>query len=303
MTEFLHSCFLQLRNIAINNFFLTQAYLERLCIMSSYLDYYNFPLLVSQPKSIRCLQLVQNSAAKCLTKSERQDHITSILATRYELSLNIHSSGHTHLSDPTGLSSWWDSHLFKHFFPLMKQLLLISHCKRCEREWKMNLWLCVCVFWVWILLSKITCEILLYKVKWYLKALYGNAKSPYCIMSRFLIYFIWLQSEINTGKAQSEIKVTRMQKMWLMVKLKYGLYCRDRYYLCLSPKGWQRGRTSALTIQTLCIALCLTCPKLTKAKKEKKEKKKGRGVYTWIIQILFTTILVQILPIFDRISA
>lgn len=134
-------------------FFLTQAYLERLlCIMSSYLDYYNFPLLGSQPNSIPCLQLVQNSAAKCLTKSERQVHIISILATRYELSPCIHSSGHTHLSDPTGLSSWWDYTFFKHPFPLMKQLLLISHYKRCEREWKMNLWLCVCFeyefYWV-----------------------------------------------------------------------------------------------------------------------------------------------------------
>lgn len=137
-------------------FFLTQAYLERLlCIMSSYLDYYNFTLSQSLSPASSLF-----SAAKCLTKSERQVHIISILATRYELSPCIHSSGHTHLSDPTGLSSWWDYTFFKHLFPLMKQLLLISHYKRCEREWKMNLWLCVCF------------EYEFYWVKWHVKYYY-----------------------------------------------------------------------------------------------------------------------------------
>lgn len=159
--------------------------------MSSYLDYYNFPLLGSQPKSIPCLQLVQNSAAKCLTKSERQVHIISILATRYELSPCIHSSGHTHLSDPTGLSSWWDYTFLNTFFLWNSYISLQKMWKRVEDEF-----VTVCVFWVWILLSKITCEILLYKVKWYFKALYGNAKSltAFCPIFWFTLYDLRVKS-------------------------------------------------------------------------------------------------------------
>lgn len=71
--------------------------------------------------------------------------------------------------------------------------------------------------------------------------------------------------------------------------------------ICVWAQSDGRGGGRQLWLYTPSVLPCVWHAQ--NWQKKKKKEKKGRGVFKWIIQILFTTILVQILPIFDRISA
>ena len=73
--------FYHIRNIAKVRLFLSQADTEKLvcAFISSRLDYCNALLSGVSKKAICQLQLVQNTAARVLTKSRQRTHITPIL--------------------------------------------------------------------------------------------------------------------------------------------------------------------------------------------------------------------------------
>ena len=83
--------FYHLRNIAKVRLFLSQADTEKLihCFISSRLDYCNALLSGLPKKSIGRLQLVQNAAARVLTKTKRRVHITPVLKSLHWLPISF----------------------------------------------------------------------------------------------------------------------------------------------------------------------------------------------------------------------
>ncbi|XP_066556392.1 uncharacterized protein LOC136747362, partial [Amia ocellicauda] len=77
------SSFLQLRNIARLRQFLSLQDTEKLihAFVTSRLDYCNAILSGSTNRAISALQLVQNAAARILTKTKKHEHITPVLAS------------------------------------------------------------------------------------------------------------------------------------------------------------------------------------------------------------------------------
>ncbi len=81
ISYFTKTAFFHLRNIANLWNMLTVSDAEKLvhAFMTSRLDYFNALLGGCPASSINKLQIVQNSAARVLTKSRKHDHITPIL--------------------------------------------------------------------------------------------------------------------------------------------------------------------------------------------------------------------------------
>ncbi|KAI3356418.1 hypothetical protein L3Q82_017633 [Scortum barcoo] len=79
--------FFHLRNIAEIRHFLSQSDAEKLihAFVSSRLDYCNSLLSGCPNKSLKTLQLVQNAAARVLTRTRKRDHITPVLASLHWL--------------------------------------------------------------------------------------------------------------------------------------------------------------------------------------------------------------------------
>ena len=83
--------FYHLRNISKVKPFLSQSDTERLmhCFISSRLDYCNALLSGLPKKEVYRLQLVQNAAARVLTKTRRRAHITPILKSLHWLPVSF----------------------------------------------------------------------------------------------------------------------------------------------------------------------------------------------------------------------
>uniref|UniRef100_A0A8C5G3G3 Reverse transcriptase domain-containing protein n=1 Tax=Gouania willdenowi TaxID=441366 RepID=A0A8C5G3G3_GOUWI len=81
------TAFFHLRNIAKIRSILSQGDAEKLvhAFVTSRLDYCNSLLAGCPSKSLKTLQLVQNAAARVLTKTRRRDHITPVLASLHWL--------------------------------------------------------------------------------------------------------------------------------------------------------------------------------------------------------------------------
>ena len=81
------NAFFHLRNIAKVRHILSQNDAEKLvhAFVTSRLDYCNSLLSGCPRKSLKCLQLVQNAAARVLTGTKRRDHITPSLASLHWL--------------------------------------------------------------------------------------------------------------------------------------------------------------------------------------------------------------------------
>ena len=81
------TAFFHLRNIAKIRHILSQNDAEKLvhAFVTSRLDYCNSLLSGCPNKSLKTLQLVQNAAARVLTKTRKRDHITPILASLHWL--------------------------------------------------------------------------------------------------------------------------------------------------------------------------------------------------------------------------
>ena len=86
MTAFFH-----LRNIAKIRHILSQNDAEKLvhAFVTSRLDYCNSLLSGCPNKSLKTLQLVQNAAARVLTKTRKRDHITPILTSLHWLPIKF----------------------------------------------------------------------------------------------------------------------------------------------------------------------------------------------------------------------
>ncbi len=87
VTELVQSCFLQLRNIAKIRCISSSADLELLIhtFIFSHLDYCNSLYTCLSQAALNRLQLVQNAAARLLTRTSRQSHITPVLASLHWL--------------------------------------------------------------------------------------------------------------------------------------------------------------------------------------------------------------------------
>uniref|UniRef100_A0A4W6FHD0 Reverse transcriptase domain-containing protein n=1 Tax=Lates calcarifer TaxID=8187 RepID=A0A4W6FHD0_LATCA len=87
------TAFFHLRNIARIRSFLSMADAEILvhAFVSSRLDYCNVLLSGLPRTSTKSLQMVQNAAARMLTKSRRFDHITPVLASLHWLPIHVRS--------------------------------------------------------------------------------------------------------------------------------------------------------------------------------------------------------------------
>ena len=81
------TAFFHLRNIAKIRPILTQKDAEKLvhAFVTSRLDYCNSLLSGSSSKSLKTLQLIQNAAARVLTGTKKQDHISPVLASLHWL--------------------------------------------------------------------------------------------------------------------------------------------------------------------------------------------------------------------------
>ena len=81
------SCYFQLRNISKIKSFLSPPDLEKVihALITSRLDYCNSLYSGLCKKTISRLQLIQNSAARLLTNTRKQEHITPILAALHWL--------------------------------------------------------------------------------------------------------------------------------------------------------------------------------------------------------------------------
>ncbi|XP_042341350.1 uncharacterized protein LOC121942262, partial [Plectropomus leopardus] len=81
------TAFFHLRNIAKIRHILSQTDAEKLvhAFVTSRLDYCNSLLFGCPNKSLRSLQLVQNAAARVLTRSKKRDHISPVLASLHWL--------------------------------------------------------------------------------------------------------------------------------------------------------------------------------------------------------------------------
>lgn len=90
-TSAFHSRFLQLRSFTKIRFFLARTDLEKVlhAFISWPPDYGNSPCSGLSQKPIPDLQLVQNAAARLLTNSERQEHISPVLASLHWLQVNF----------------------------------------------------------------------------------------------------------------------------------------------------------------------------------------------------------------------
>ena len=85
------TAFFHLRNIAKIRHILSQNDAEKLvhAFVTSRLDYCNSLLSGCPNKSLKTLQLVQNAAARVLTKTRKRDHITPILASLHWLPIKF----------------------------------------------------------------------------------------------------------------------------------------------------------------------------------------------------------------------
>ena len=81
------TCFFHLRNIAKIKSIVSHSDLEKIihALVSSRIDYSNSVLTSLNKSSIDRLQLIQNSAARLLTRSSRRCHITPVLASLHWL--------------------------------------------------------------------------------------------------------------------------------------------------------------------------------------------------------------------------
>ena len=81
------TAFFHLRNISKIRNVLTQKDAEKLvhAFVTSRLDYCNSLLSGSSRKSLKTLQLVQNAAARVLTRTKKREHITPVLASLHWL--------------------------------------------------------------------------------------------------------------------------------------------------------------------------------------------------------------------------
>ncbi len=88
------TAFFHLRNIAKLQNTLTVSDAEKLvhAFMTSRLDYCNALLGGCPASSINKLQIVQNAAARVLTRSRKYDHITPILQSLHWLPIKFHIS-------------------------------------------------------------------------------------------------------------------------------------------------------------------------------------------------------------------
>ncbi len=94
MSHVTKTAFFHLRNIAkLRNMF-TVSDAEKLvhAFMTSRLDYCNALLAGCPASSINKLQIVQNAAARVLTRSRKYDHITPILQSQHWLPIKFHIS-------------------------------------------------------------------------------------------------------------------------------------------------------------------------------------------------------------------
>ena len=84
-------CFYHLRNIAKVRSFIATTDFEKLIhgFISSRLDYCNSLYTCLSQKSLHHLQLVQNAAARLLTRSKKCDHITPVLAALHWLPVHF----------------------------------------------------------------------------------------------------------------------------------------------------------------------------------------------------------------------
>ncbi len=82
MTKVVQSCFAQLRQLTKIKSFLSLADLEKVihAFISSRLDYCNALYSGISKRNLQRLQLIQNAAARLLTRTKKRDHITPILA-------------------------------------------------------------------------------------------------------------------------------------------------------------------------------------------------------------------------------
>ena len=89
------TAFFHLRNIAKIRHILSQKDAEKPvhAFVTSRLDYCNSLLSGCPNKSLKTLQLVQNAAARVLTKTRKRDHITPILASLHWLPIRLLSCG------------------------------------------------------------------------------------------------------------------------------------------------------------------------------------------------------------------
>ena len=87
----IHSCFFHLKNISKLRSILTYSELEMIihAFVSSRLDYCNSLFTCLNKSSLDCLQLVQNAAARLLSRSHKFTHITPVLASLHWLPVNF----------------------------------------------------------------------------------------------------------------------------------------------------------------------------------------------------------------------
>ena len=87
VTKVVQCCFIQLRQLAKVRPFLTTPDLEKVihAFISSRLDYCNALYSGISKHNIHRLQLIQNAAARLLTRTKRTDHITPVLAALHWL--------------------------------------------------------------------------------------------------------------------------------------------------------------------------------------------------------------------------
>ena len=87
VNKLVQSCFLQLRNIAKIRPILSPTVLEQLIhtFIFSRLDYCNSLYICLSQSSLKRLQLIQNTAARLLTRTSRRSHITPVLVSLHWL--------------------------------------------------------------------------------------------------------------------------------------------------------------------------------------------------------------------------
>ena len=91
VTKVVQSCFAQLRQLTKLRSLLSSADLEKVihAFISSRLDYYDALYSGISRQNIQGLQLIQNAAARFLTRTKRCDHITPILAALHWLPVSF----------------------------------------------------------------------------------------------------------------------------------------------------------------------------------------------------------------------